>query len=206
MVLVGCGGEKAPQSPGHAGTVPGEEATPAKEASQKGSILMVIAPRNFRDEELFKPRERFNRAGYQVVVASTLKRPAVGMLGGEVTPELTLKEALERLDSYHAVVFVGGTGVRLSLFAHPLAIKIAQEAVKKKKVLAAICLAPGILARAGVLKGVKATVYESERDTLRQHGAEVGSEAVLRDGLIITANGPAVAEDFADEILQALER
>ena len=86
----------------------------------------------------------------------------------------------------------------------PAAFKIAQQAVEQNKILGAICIAPSILANAGVLKNKKATVYPSESSNLKTKGAIYTTEDVTRDGNIITANGPAAAQDFAETITQAL--
>jgi len=58
------------------------------------------------------------------------------------------------IDNYDAVVFVGGGGAT-EYFNDSIAHKIVKESIAKGKVLAAICIAPNILANAGVLKGKK---------------------------------------------------
>ena len=51
-------------------------------------ILMVIAPDQFRDEELLTPKEVLTQSGATVVVASTQTGEAKGMLGARVTPDI----------------------------------------------------------------------------------------------------------------------
>jgi len=86
----------------------------------------------------------------------------------------------------------------------PVAHAVAQEAVAQGKVLAAICIAPTTLAKAGVLQGKKATVFSSEAEELKACGANYTGTSVERDGLIITADGPKAAVEFAEEITRAL--
>ncbi|MEM2674312.1 MAG: DJ-1/PfpI family protein, partial [Candidatus Hadarchaeales archaeon] len=74
-------------------------------------VLMVIAPENFRDEELFDTRSELEKAGIEVRVASTSKGTAVGMLGGRVRPDLRLEETNAR--DWDAIVFVGGVGCQV---------------------------------------------------------------------------------------------
>jgi protease I len=50
---------------------------------------------------------------------------------------------------YDAVVFVGGGGSKIH-FANEEVLRITKEMVKRKTVVAAICLAPVILANAGI--------------------------------------------------------
>ncbi|MHC4062693.1 MAG: DJ-1/PfpI family protein, partial [Planctomycetota bacterium] len=72
------------------------------------------------------------------------------------------------------------------------------------KVLAAICIAPVVLANAGLLNGVRATSFLSERETLQVAGAEFTGAPVERDGLIITASDPSAANLFGRAIADAL--
>jgi protease I len=73
------------------------------------TILMVVAPLNFRDEELFVPKEFFEKKGINVVVASGDSGVATGMLGGSINVDIRVSDAVAR--DYDAVVFVGGSGV-----------------------------------------------------------------------------------------------
>ena len=169
-------------------------------------ILMIVAPANFRDEELLVPKEYFERLGAEVLIASKEKNTCVGMLGTKVVPDLALSEV--NVDAFDAIVFVGGPG-SLTYYNDPEALRIAREAAEKGKVLAAICLAPGILARAGVLKGKRATVWHSENmnvglRALEKGGATYVDEPVVVDGSIVTANGPSAAQAFAEAVANLL--
>jgi len=59
-----------------------------------------------------------------------------------------------------------------------------------------------ILADAGLLQGKRATA--SETDHIRAKGAIVSDETVVRDGNIITGNGPSASSEFAQAIVAAL--
>lgn len=169
--------------------------------AQKGAILMVIAQEGFRDEELAVPKALFEERGYRVLVASKAKGEAKGMLGSRVEVDLALKDV--DIGEYEAVVFVGGVGAQ-GYFQDPEALRLAREAHERGKVLGAICLAPGILARAGVLKGKRATVWPSEAKALAEAGATYTGRDVEVDGRIVTANGPHAARAFAEAILGLL--
>jgi len=68
----------------------------------------------------------------------------------------------------------------------------------------AICIAPGILARAGILKDKKATVFPSEIETLKREGAHYSALPVVIDGKIVTADGPEAAEGFGKALVKTL--
>lgn len=178
--------------------------TPMPEAAptlQGKSILMIIAHQDFRDEEYEEPRQIFEANGATITVASFSLEIAKGSLGAQVKPDLLLKDMA--VGDYDAIVFVGGPGAQ-EYWDDPAAHAIAQDAVAQGKVLAAICIAPTTLAKAGVLKGKKATVFSSEAEELKESGANYTGASVERDGLIITANGPQAAVEFAEEISKAL--
>lgn len=178
--------------------------TPATEAAptlQGKSILMIIAHQDFRDEEYEEPRQLFEAKGATIIVASSSLEIAKGTLGAQVKPDLLLEDAA--VGDYDAIVFVGGPGAQ-EYWDDPVAHAVAQEAVAQRKVLAAICIAPTTLAKAGVLQGKKATVFSSEAEALKSGGANYTGASVERDELIITADGPKAATKFAEEIAKAL--
>ena len=67
-----------------------------------------------------------------------------------------------------------------------------------------ICIGPRILANAGLLKGVKATCFESEAEAIGKLGAVFTGNDVERDGKVITGNGPHAAAEFGRTIASAL--
>ncbi len=172
------------------------------------NIAIIVAFRNFRDEEYFIPKEILDKAGIKTVVFSSALGTALGSQGGEVEVADTIDNL--KVSDYDAIVFVGGEGAK-GLGDNPEAHRIGQESVEANKVLGAICIAPIILAKAGVLFGKKATVWSSPMDKaavkiLREEGAIYEDEPVAVDGRIITANGPLAAQRFAEKIIEALTR
>lgn len=186
----------------HAPYIEAPAPTEAPAPAPTMQVLLIIAPENFRDEEYAEPRAVFEAAGYTVVVASASLETATGMLGMEVQPDLLLADV--QVGDYDAVVFIGGMGAR-AYWDDPQVHRIAQEAVAAGKVVGAICIAPVILARAGVLEGKQATVFKGNCGELEAGGAICDSDVpVQRDGLIVTANGPAAATAFGEAVLDAL--
>ena len=163
------------------------------------NILMIIADENFRDEELFVPKKMFENKGMKVTVASTITSTVTGMLKGKIEPDVLLGDV--EVKNFDAVVFVGGIGARI-YYEDRNAHKIAGDAVNQNKVLSAICIAPNILANAGLLKDRKATCWDSANLTTK--GAKYQKKNVVTDGKIITADGPTAASEFAEAIIKAL--
>jgi protease I len=166
------------------------------------TILMIIAPQMFRDEEYKEPKSVFEHAGYKVVTASSQPGTAHGTKGMTAKVDLELKSV--NTADYDAVVFAGGAGSR-NYYNDKEALRIARESASKGKVTASICSAGGILAYAGVLKGKKATVFPAEIELINSQGAIYSAEGVVRDGKIITSDGPANAKAFGEKIIEALK-
>lgn len=176
--------------------------TPVILLAQTKNILMIIASQNFRDEELIKPKQIFEKKGFKVTIASSSLNIATGMLGAKVKPEITIENV--NIKNYDAIVFVGGVGAA-EYFNNPVALRIARDTLKQDKIIGAICIAPRILAEAEVLKGKKATVWKSEANTLKAKGAIYTGEDVTVDGKIVTASGPHAAEAFGNAIVNLLK-
>ncbi|HHD92593.1 MAG TPA: DJ-1/PfpI family protein, partial [Candidatus Portnoybacteria bacterium] len=169
-------------------------------------ILMIIAWRGFRDEEYFEPKKVFEENGFQVTTASTQKGTAVGVNGGEAKIDISLTEI--NLNDYQAVVFSGGPKT-LDYLDNQKVYQIVQQTVQEKKGLGAICMSPVILAKARVLKDKQATVWSSVLNRkpvkiLKENGAQYINQLVVRDGLIITANGPSAATEFGREVVKTI--
>ena len=163
--------------------------------------VMIIAFQMFRDEEYDQPKQILEKAGFQVVTASSQLGTASGKFGMTAKVDVLLEDV--KVDDYAAVLFIGGPGSH-GYYDDPMAHALAQEAIKQEKLLGAICAAPGILAYAGVLKGKKATVHEGDIAALKQGGAIYTGNGVEIDGNIITATGPSTARDWGEAIVKAL--
>lgn len=164
-------------------------------------VLMVIAPKDFRDEEYQKPRIVLENAGAQITVVSKGVKIATGTLGATVNIDKDLSEV--NVADYDAIIFVGGVGASI-YFNDQTAFSLAQQAVQQGKVVGAICIAPSILANAGILQGKNATCFSSEAGNLQVKGANYTGQSVTIDGNIVTANGPGAAEEFGKKITELL--
>jgi protease I len=173
----------------------------AQDAVQKA--VMIIAHNNFRDEELLVPKGILETNGIKVVLASSALSPAQGMLGELINPDILIEDV--QVNSYQAVIFIGGSGAR-EFWDNPRAHKIALQAQEKGKIIGAICITPVTLAKAGLLKGRKATVWPGAAQELEINGAEYTGDDLEVDGNIITADGPQAAEKFAQALVRALKQ
>jgi len=172
-----------------------QEDTGAKRAA------LIVASQNFRDEELFETKRALDAAAVQTVTASTRIGIIRGALGNIAEANILVGQL--RVEDYDAIIFIGGLGA-VEYVANPAALNLAREAVRQRKILAAISTAPTILANAGVLTGVRATSFFSERNRLILAGAVYTGIPVEQDRLIITGSSPAASIQFGRAIADAL--
>lgn len=175
----------------------------AQEPDNIKKAVMVIAQKDFQDEEFLQTKEILEKNNIEVKVASASLDEATGMSGTKVAPNIKLGEI--NPNDFVAVIFIGGQGI-INYWDDPQVQALAQSAFSAGKAVGAICLAPVILAKAGILNGRRATVWYSEAQQLKSAGAIYTGNPVERDANIITATGPTVAKDFAEEILYALQQ
>jgi len=170
--------------------------------------LVVIAPEDFQDHEFAMTCKGLEEKGIEIEIASTKNGVCTGKFGTSVNAKSIDEYNLSEFD---AIVFIGGPGVPL-VRSDDRMVQAAKTFYENGKVVAAICWAPTILAKAGVLKDRNATVWvgydpeyaKSTVDVLRDYGANPELRPVVVDGKIVTGNGPSAAESFGKTLAQVI--
>ena len=125
------------------------------------SVLILIAPSGYQDVEFDGTRKGLIDAGFQIVLGSIEAGQCTGKFGG--TEQATIAFRDVKVSDYDSIAFIGGPGAS-ELWQNEDAKRIARDAVAARMKLGAICIAPKILAAAGVLKGRKATVWNEDAE------------------------------------------
>jgi len=169
--------------------------------------LIVIAPNDFQDIEFLHTKEELEKNKIKIIIASTKKETAAGMQGAIVNIDLILNQV--DVNDYDAIIFIGGLGAS-PYYRNKKALSIIKEAYNNGKIICAICVAPLIFAKVGILKGKRATVYDINikelAQMLKEEGAIYTGKEVEVDGNIITANGPDAARKFGRTIARELKK
>lgn len=158
-----------------------------------GTVYVFFAD-GFEEVEAFTSVDVMRRAGMKVEMVTVT--PDEIVKGAHGIPLLCDKN-IANCDFYDAdlVLLPGGMPGASTLEACPELRKLILNFAEKKQPIAAICAAPMILGKLGLLKGRKATCYPGFEQYLE--GAECTGALVERDGNIITGKGPGAAMDFA---------
>ncbi|MFZ0004632.1 MAG: DJ-1/PfpI family protein [Methanoregula sp.] len=167
-------------------------------------VVIAIAPEKYRDEELAEPVAALTNAGITFDIASTRTGNCTGMLGGKTIAGLSFDDIDPK--NYNGLIIIGGSGCQTHLWEDDLLVRLAIFFHETGKVVGAICLAPVILAKAGILKQKKSTVYESPVSVMemKKGKALLVKDPVVIDNGIVTANGPQAAKDFAAAVVKEL--
>ncbi len=142
------------------------------------------------------------RAGVEVVTAGLEPGPVTASRGVVLLPDTVLDEVLDQ--DFDMIALPGGLPGADHLRDDERIISLLQKMANAGKYTAAICAAPKVLAKAGLLDGRKLTAYPGALDAIRIPAGEYTGERVEVDDRIITSRGPGTAMDFALELIEKL--
>ena len=173
----------------------------------KTKVSIIIASKDFRDEEYFITKEILESKEIIVKTFSD-KKEAIGKFGGEAKVDNLIENL--KVNDFDAIVFVGGSGA-IELLDNDVSYNICKSSIEEGKILAAICISPVILAKSGVLKNKKATVWSSNLDKsaikiLKDNGVLYEKGPVIIDQNIITGENAESVEEFSNALIKALTK
>lgn len=150
------------------------------------------------ETEAVAPADLLRRAGVELRIVSLMGAACtvVGKHGLGLACEQTLDEFDGQVDM---LILPGGT---IDYLEHPDFLAVLRQAYADGKRLAAICAAPAVFGKLGLLQGKKAVCYPGMESHLE--GAELVEQPVVTDGNITTAKGPGVSIAFGLELIRVL--
>jgi len=159
------------------------------------NVLVPLAP-GFEEIEAITIVDVLRRAGLSVILAGIADPPITGGHGIKVVPDL----AIDDVSGHDALVLPGGNPGYVNLENDQRVLKLIQETYDAGKYIGAICAAPHVLGKAGIMEGVTATCYPG----IEIAGAQRVEARVVRHGTIITSQGAGTAIDFALDLVDVL--
>lgn len=141
------------------------------------------------------------RAGIPVTTVSVSERREVTSSHDVTILADALIEDLP-FDEFDMLILPGGMPGTTNLGACRKLTDRVKEFAAEGKPVAAICAAPSILARLGILEGKKASCNPSVESILTEGGAILQHSPVTRDGEIITSRAMGTAALFGLEIVR----
>ncbi|MCI7131196.1 MAG: DJ-1/PfpI family protein [Lachnospiraceae bacterium] len=164
-------------------------------------VGMLVA-NGYEEIEMLTVVDLLRRAGMVCdIISVTGERKVIS--SHRVTVEADLQFEEVDFNSYDALVIPGGMPGTINLGEHEGVCEQLKKAHADGKLIAAICAAPTVFGKLGLLEDKKAICYPGMEDQLT--GAVVTCEPAVRDGNIITSRGMGTAIDFGLAILAYYE-
>lgn len=166
-----------------------------------GTVYVFFAD-GFEEIEAFTSVDVMRRAGLTVEMITVT--PDEIVRGAHDIPVLCDKNIVN-CDFFDAelILLPGGMPGAATLGECANLRKLLLRFAEKNKPIAAICAAPMVLGKLGLLKGRRATCYPGFEQYLE--GAEYTGAWVEKDGNIITGKGPGASMDFALAVVELLQ-
>lgn len=168
----------------------------------RSMVLVVVPARDFGDESLRYARSSLHNVHVGTrVVSTTYDQEVKGRLQDEFLVDGLLAD--EGMAAYSGLLFAGGEGAA-RLADDPDAVRLAREAAQAGKLLAAWGHGVEILARAGVLKGIKVTGDPSVRASVERAGGKYTGRQLEKRGTVVTARDEAVGMRFGKALAEVV--
>ena len=164
-------------------------------------MVYIFLAEGFEAIEVITPLDMLIRAGIEVSTIAIGYEYLVKSSQGIPVQADDLFENTDFSDAEMLILPCGMPGAS-NLVKHKGLEALLREAMEKKIPVAAICAAPAVLGKHGLLQGRRATCYPGFEDMLK--GAVCTESFVEKDGNVITACGPAAAVEFAKTIIRLL--
>lgn len=164
--------------------------------------MKVVVPlaEGFEEIEFSTIVDILRRAGIDVTVAGLKEGIIDGAHGIGVTADTLIDKV--GADDFDVIILPGGHPGFVNLGKSERVLKLVRGMFDRNKYVTAICGAPSVLSKAGVIQGKRATIFPGLEDTLT--GAQYSDQRVVVDGKVITSQGPGTAMEFAIKLVEVL--
>ncbi|MDR1943661.1 MAG: DJ-1/PfpI family protein [Synergistaceae bacterium] len=165
-------------------------------AQPKAALFMIDG---FEETEALATVDILRRGGVDVTTVSLGKgRSLVGRSGITVETDKIFGDITASL--FDMLVIPGGT---VAYAEHEGLLKLVRKQHDAGGQIAAICAAPAVFGKLGLLHGRRAVIYPGMEEYLK--GATLTDDIVVTDGNITTSKGPGTAVYFALKLVEILQ-
>jgi len=163
--------------------------------------ILVPLAEGFEEIEAISVIDILRRADVEVVTAGLKEGLMEGSHKVKVLPDTTLEKIDYR--DFDGLVLPGGAPGFINLGNDERILNMAREMDRAGKCVAAICAAPSVLIKAGVLQGRRATVSSSGKAQVEEC-AHFSEDRVVVDRNLVTSRSPGTAVEFALKLVEVL--
>ncbi|MBQ8801320.1 MAG: DJ-1/PfpI family protein [Clostridium sp.] len=163
-------------------------------------VYILLAP-GFEEMEALVPADLLRRAGVEVALVSLDGELVPGGHNIAVKADCTLSEV--KLEGMEAVMLPGGGVGVANLGSDPRVEELVKQAAQQGKRLAAICAAPSLLSKWGLLAGKRAVCYPTWKDKIAD-ACYLPEEKLAVDGSTITGQAAGASFEFGLKLIEVL--
>jgi 4-methyl-5(b-hydroxyethyl)-thiazole monophosphate biosynthesis len=160
--------------------------------------IMILLAEGFEEVEFVTIVDILRRADLEVTVVGLKAGPIDGSHGVKIMPDTLVDKVTAA--QFDAVVLPGGYPGFVNLGEDERVLKLVRDMASGDKYLTAICGAPSVLSKAGVIEGKKVTIHPGVKDQLVT-GSYVDQRVVV-DGRVVTSQGPGTAVEFSLKLVE----
>ncbi len=164
--------------------------------------VLVIVANGSEELEAVTVIDLLRRAQVDVTVASLDGDSVACSRGVKLIPDSSLQDVMQQ--GFDLIVLPGGLPGADHLADDDRVIALLQQQAKQQRLTAAICAAPKVLVKAGVVKDKTITGYPGAITLSENDQVNLTEQAVCEDGLIVTSRGPGTAMDFVLTLIERL--
>lgn len=165
-------------------------------------MVAILLAAGFEESEALVPADLLRRAGVKVKLVGLDSLQVTGSHGITVTADCVLSQLDQ--DAAELVFLPGGLKGVANIQNSPAALALIETSCTRGAYLAAICAAPTILARVGILDRRNAVCYPGMEEEMGSAVVQVGSPVVV-DGHIITGQAAGSSFPFGLKLVEVLK-
>ncbi len=162
--------------------------------------VILLAP-GYEELEAVAVVDILRRAGIDALLAGLTSDPVPSARNVRIIPDCTIEQA--SAEEFDLIVLPGGLDGTERLKKEPLVREMLKKQLDQGRYVGAICAAPTILDEHGFSAGSTITCHPVCQQVLKR--STLSQERVVRDGQIITSQGPGTALEFALKLVEVLE-
>ena len=163
-------------------------------------MVYLLLADGFEEAEALVPLDILRRGGIDVKTVGITGKTVLGAHGIGVSADVQPRDCT---DAPELLILPGGMPGTTNLDASPETERLLSLTLSSGGRVGAICAAPSILGKRGLLRGCEAVCYPGFEKYLE--GAVIATKSVVTSGIYTTAIGMGAAYAFGLELLSLLK-
>ena len=163
-------------------------------------MVYILLGNGFEEIEALTPCDLLRRAGIEVALVGVNGMEIVG--SHQITVRADLPLDAVQMETMDMLILPGGLRGVESILHSDAALELTKQAWQAGKFVCAICAAPTILAKLGILSDVPATCYPTKEKEMGD--AKLVNAGVVRHDRVITGRAAGSSVEFSLALIEAL--